>query len=152
MDDADQIASKVIGDDEPLTALKDVSGVWCWTTNVDGAFLRPVWLMAAHDPIAVVRKMSIAAQMPFYRFMIHGRDPRHPDDVRGFFTTRHAYAVTKEKAAEKVLSRLTKEFTSDVSASIWASEAPNMIIEDGWRIGIHQIRSAPNKGSTFYEP
>ena len=38
-DDADQIASKVIGDNEPLTALEDVSGVWCWTTNVDGAFL-----------------------------------------------------------------------------------------------------------------
>jgi hypothetical protein len=89
--------------------------------------------------------------MPFYRFMIHGRDPRHPDDVRGFFTTRHAYAATRDKAAEKVMSRLTREFTIGVSASIWKSEAPKMSVEDGWRIGIHQLRSAPNKGSTFYE-
>jgi hypothetical protein len=90
--------------------------------------------------------------MPFYRFMIHGRDPRHPDDVRGFFTTRHAFAATKEKAAERVLSRLAKEFTVGVSASVWDSEAPNLTIEDGWRIGIHQLRSATNKGSTFYGP
>ena len=90
--------------------------------------------------------------MPFYRFMIHGRDPRHPDDVRGFFTTRHAYAATMEKAAEKVLLRLTKEFTTGVSAAIWNSDAPKMTVEDGWRIGIHQLRSAPNRGSTLYEP
>jgi predicted transcriptional regulator len=90
--------------------------------------------------------------MPFYRFMIHGRDPRHPDDVRGFFTTRHAYAATMDRAAEKVLLRLTKEFTTGVSAAIWNSDAPKMTVEDGWRIGIHQLRSAPNRGSTFYEP
>jgi hypothetical protein len=90
--------------------------------------------------------------MPFYRFMIHGRDPRHPDDVRGFFTTRHAYAATKEKAAEKVLLRLTKEFTTGVSAAIWNSDAPKLTVDDGWRIGIHQLRSAPNRGSTLYGP
>ena len=84
--------------------------------------------------------------------MIHGRDPRYPDDVRGFFTTRHAYGATEEKAAEKVLSHLKREFTVGVSASIWRSEEPLMLIEDGWRIGIHQLFSAPNKGSTFYEP
>lgn len=38
-DDADLIASEVIGDTEPLTALKDVSGVWCWTASLNGAFL-----------------------------------------------------------------------------------------------------------------
>jgi hypothetical protein len=107
---------------------------------------------SASDTIAVAHKALLAAQMPFYRFMIHGRDPRHPDDVRGFFTTRHVYAATKEKAADKILARLTKEFTTGVSAEIWDSDAPRMIIEDGWRIGIHQIRSAPNKGSTFCEP
>lgn len=90
--------------------------------------------------------------MPFYRFIIHGHDPRHADDVRGFFTTRHAYAATQEKAAEKVLSRLTKEFTNGASASFWDSDPPVMSVEDGWRIGIHQLRSAPNRGSTFYEP
>jgi hypothetical protein len=62
------------------------------------------------------------------------------------------YAATKEKAAEKVLLRLTKEFTTGVSAAIWNSDAPKMTVEDGWRIGIHQLRSAPNRGSTFYEP
>ncbi len=97
-------------------------------------------------------KSPTVSQMPFYRFMIHGRDPRHQDDVRGFFTTRHAYAATKEKAANKVMSRLTREFTVGVSASIWASEAPLLSVEDGWRIGIHQLWSAPNKGSSFYEP
>ncbi|MFC0101672.1 hypothetical protein [Sphingopyxis terrae] len=91
-------------------------------------------------------------QMPFFRFMIHGRDPRFPKDVRGFFTTRHAYAATQEKAAQKVLARLEREFTVGASASLWRSEAPNMSIEDGWRIGILQLRSAPNKGSTFCEP
>jgi len=88
--------------------------------------------------------------MPFYRFMVHGRDPRHPDDVRGFWTTRHAFAATKEKAAEKVLLRLSREFTVGVSASLWNSDAPTMSIERGWKIGFHQLRSAPNKGSTFY--
>ncbi|MFZ4381921.1 MAG: hypothetical protein ACOYO0_08165 [Sandarakinorhabdus sp.] len=88
--------------------------------------------------------------MPFYRFIIHGRDPRHPDDVRGFFTTRHAFAATKELAAGKVMLRLTREFTTGVSASIWDSEAPIMSVEDGWRIGIFELRSASNKGSTFY--
>ncbi|WP_428970401.1 hypothetical protein ACQR50_07305 [Sphingomonas sp. Xoc002] len=90
--------------------------------------------------------------MPFYRFMVHGRDLRHGDGVRGFFTTRHAYAPTQEQAAQKVLSRLMREFTIGVSASIWDSEAPALSIEEGRRIGIHQLRSAPNKGSTFYEP
>lgn len=97
-------------------------------------------------------RSPIIASMPFYRFMIHGRDPRHPPDVRGFFTTRHAYGATEEKAAGKVLLRLKREFTIGASASIWDSEAPIMSIEDGWRIGVHQLRSAPNKGSTFYEP
>lgn len=97
-------------------------------------------------------QLSDTPAVPFYRFMIHGRDPRHPDDVRGFFTTRHAYAATKEKAAQKILLRLTKEFTTGVSAKIWNSDTPRMTIENGWRIGIHQLRSAPNKGSTFYEP
>lgn len=107
---------------------------------------------SAIDPIEVILQLSETTTMPFYRFMIHGRDPRHPDDVRGFFTTRVAYAVTKEKAAEKVLLRLTKEFTTGVSAAIWNSDAPKLIVEDGWRIGIHQLCSAPNRGSTFYEP
>jgi hypothetical protein len=106
--------------------------------------------MAASAHLQTFAKSPTVAQMPFYRFMIHGRDPRHPDDVRGFFTTRHAYAATKEKAAEKVMLRLTQEFTIGVSASIWDSDAPTMSVEDGWRIGIHQLRSAPNKGSTFY--
>mgnify|MGYP003383215466 CR=1 FL=1 len=90
--------------------------------------------------------------MPFYRFMIHGRDPRLPPEVRGFFTTRHAYGATREKAARKVLSRLEREFTVGASASIWSSDAPIMSIEESWQIGVFQLGSAPNKGSTFYEP
>jgi hypothetical protein len=88
--------------------------------------------------------------MPFYRFRIHGGDPRLPEDERGFYTTRHAYAVTQAKAAEKVLRRLENEFTTGVSASIWRSETPIMSIEDAWRISLLQFLTGPNRGSTLY--
>ncbi|MDF8333359.1 hypothetical protein [Novosphingobium cyanobacteriorum] len=89
--------------------------------------------------------------MPFYRFMIHGRDVGCSNDVRGFYTTRHAYGATREKAAAKVLSRLAKEFTVGASAAIWGSEPPSLTIDDSWQIGILQLLSAHNKGSTFYD-
>lgn len=89
--------------------------------------------------------------MPFYRFIIHGRDINFPDGVRGFSTTRHAFAATEEKAAEKVFARLTKEFTVGASASFWRSAPPSLTVEESWRIGLHQIFAAPNRGSTFYD-
>jgi hypothetical protein len=92
----------------------------------------------------------VRLSMPFYRFLIHGRDPCLAE--RGFYTTRHAYADTQVAAAEKVLRRLEIEFTSGVSASIWSSDTPIMTVEDGWRIGLHQLLAAPNRGSTFYRP
>lgn len=90
--------------------------------------------------------------MPFYRFLIHGRDPSQPKDTKGFFTTRHAYGASEQKAAEKVLAHLMEEFTKGVSASVWGVGPPSLTIEDVYRIGLHQLHSAPNKGSTFYEP
>jgi hypothetical protein len=89
--------------------------------------------------------------MPFYRFLIHGRDPSFPEGIRGFYTTRHAYAATEAAAARKVLERLRVEFTRGASAPIWRSGPPTLSIELGRRIGLHQLRSAPNKGSIFYD-
>lgn len=89
--------------------------------------------------------------MPFYRFMVHGTDVRVPDNARGFFTTRHAFGGSPEQAAVKVLRRLRNEFTSGISASIWNSEPPLLVIEKCWEIGIHQLFAAPNQGSTFYD-
>lgn len=88
--------------------------------------------------------------MPFYRFLVHGRDPNVPEGSRGFYTTRHAFAATQERAARKVIQRLTVEFTRGASAGIWRSGPPSMVVEEGRRIGVHQLRAAPNKGSTFY--
>lgn len=88
--------------------------------------------------------------MPFYRFLIHGRDSSLPPDRRGFFTTRHAFASTEERAAQKIFDRLTREFTTGESAHIWRAGPPELSIERAYRIGFHQLRSAPNKGSTFY--
>jgi hypothetical protein len=89
--------------------------------------------------------------MPFYRFLVHGVDPRVPDGARGFCTTRHAWAETEDRARAKVLRRLEREFTSGRSSRIWQSAAPWMTVEKGWRIGWGQAWSAPNRGSAFYD-
>lgn len=89
--------------------------------------------------------------MPIFRFLVHGTDVRAPDNARGFFTTRHAFGRNQEQAAAKVLRRLSHEFTSGVSAPIWNSAPPVMVIEKCWEIGVHQLFAAPNRGSTFYD-
>ena len=89
--------------------------------------------------------------MPVYRFMVHGTDARVPDNARGFFTTRHAFGRTQEQAADKVLRRICREFTAGVSAGIWNSGPPVMVIEKCWEIGVYQLFAAPNRGSTFYD-
>jgi hypothetical protein len=38
-DEADQIATAVLEETEPLNALNGVAGVWCWTANIEGHFL-----------------------------------------------------------------------------------------------------------------
>lgn len=38
-DEADQIAAEVIEETEPLNVLTGLSGVWCWTANVEGHLL-----------------------------------------------------------------------------------------------------------------
>jgi hypothetical protein len=88
--------------------------------------------------------------VPYFRFFVHGRDRSRPEGQRGFYTTRHAFGSTQEIAAAKVLARLTHEFTIGASAENWRSGAPALEIERAWRIGWHQLSSAPNKGSTFY--
>ncbi len=89
--------------------------------------------------------------MPFYRFMVHGRDPDAAPDSRGFYTTRHAFAATESRAAAKVLERLRREFTVGASAPFWRSRAPTMSVESACRISLRELRSLPNTGSTFYE-
>lgn len=85
---------------------------------------------------------------PCYQFLVHGRDAQAAN--RGFFTTRHAFADSKQEAAEAVLRRLTAEFTAGVSAEIWASSPPILEVESAERIGWFRALAAPNKGSTFY--
>jgi hypothetical protein len=89
--------------------------------------------------------------MPFYRFMVHGRDPDAEPGRRGFYTNRHAFAATESQAAAKVLDRLRHEFTAGASAPLWRSGAPIMSIEDACRVRLRELRSVPNTGSTFYE-
>ena len=89
--------------------------------------------------------------MPFYRFVVHGRDRRVPEGKRGFVTTRHAFGSDQASAAAKVLALLRREFTSGVSSHIWKSDTPMLEIEKAWPIGVHQLFCAPNKGSTFYD-
>jgi hypothetical protein len=106
--------------------------------------------MTAYHPLRTLDMLANNTGMPFYRFLIHGRDSSHPPDTKGFFTTRHAFAPTEERAAQKVFARLTREFTTGASAHIWRAGPPDLSIERAYRIGLHQLRSAPNKGSTFY--
>jgi len=87
----------------------------------------------------------------FYRFMVTGTDTEVPDGARGFITTRHAFGVDERQAARKVIRRLTDEFTTGASAHIWKSKAPALTIDKAWQIGFHQLLSAPNRGSTFYD-
>jgi len=89
--------------------------------------------------------------MPIYRFIVHGTDVAVPEGRRGFFTTRHASGRDREQAEAKVLRRLSREFTSGVSAKIWGGGPPDMVIEDCWTIGVHQLFAAPNRGSIFYD-
>jgi hypothetical protein len=89
--------------------------------------------------------------MPFYRFMIEGTDSEVPNGDRGFLTTRHAFGTDEAEATIKVFERLRKEFTSGASAHIWRSRAPALTVHSVKRIGWHQLFSAPNRGSTFYD-
>lgn len=106
--------------------------------------------MSAFHPLRTLGHRAIVRWMPFYRFLIHGWDPGVPKDDKGFFTTRHVYAADEHRAAQKVRARIVEEFTTGASAVIWGSGAPQLSIEKAYRIGLHQLRSAPNKGSTFY--
>ena len=89
--------------------------------------------------------------MPFYQFIVHGRDEQVAGSKRGFWTTRHAFGVDQDAAAEKVLSRLIEEFTSGASATIWNSTPPALDIDEAKRIGWLQVLRTPNRGSTFYD-
>lgn len=88
--------------------------------------------------------------MPFCRFMLHGRDVYRSSGERGFFTTHHAFARTQDEAAQKVLARLTREFTMGIYAGIWRGGPPALTIEKAWPISVFELFPAPNRGSTFY--
>ena len=88
--------------------------------------------------------------MPFYQFLVHGRDEQAANSERGFWAVRHAFGVNQEAAAKKVLSRLARDFTTGASAATWNSAPPILVIDDAKRIGWHKANIAPNKGSVFY--
>jgi hypothetical protein len=89
--------------------------------------------------------------MPFYRFSIHGEDASCPPGLRGFYTTRHLWAADCETARTKLLQLLEHEFVVGESAHIWQSGPPVLTVEKSWRIGLHQLFAAPNRGSVFYD-
>lgn len=88
--------------------------------------------------------------MPFYRFRIHGQGTSGAG-VAGFYTTRRAFAGSKEKAAAKALEAVRRDWTTGASSSLSPDGPPaSLTIEEGWEIGLHEIWSAPNKGNSLY--
>lgn len=96
--------------------------------------------------------------MPFYRMIIHGHGKfnlgqdeegahHHAD---GFFATRWCRAGSQLLAAERGMALLRKEWTSGVSAHMDPNRTLTMEIDKIWRIGLFDIRRAPNRGHSFY--
>lgn len=79
--------------------------------------------------------------MPFYRFIIHGRGPL-TNGALGFFTTRWCWAPNPDKAAEKALRLVRKD---------WEPETPVLEVDKGWHISFFDIWKGPNRGHTFYD-
>ena len=85
--------------------------------------------------------------MPFFRFLVQDETRRSPTIGAGSIRP----AARSKNAADKVLARLTREFTRGASAPIWRSGEPILVIEEPYPIGLHQLLGASSKGSTFYD-
>lgn len=88
--------------------------------------------------------------MPFYRFLIHGQGCSGAG-VAGFYTTRRAFAASKEKAAAKALEAVRRDWSIGRSSGFSPDGPPaSLTIEEGCEIGLHEIWNAPNKGNSLY--
>jgi hypothetical protein len=90
--------------------------------------------------------------MPLFRFIIHGQDISTENGSVGFFTTRRAFGLTMEEAGGKAMASVRKEWTSGPSSELnRGSPSISLQIEEGRRIGLHEIFVAPNKGNSLYD-
>jgi hypothetical protein len=96
--------------------------------------------------------------MPLYRMIIHGRGKfvlREDEDgyihiTDGFYTTRWCRAASKERATERGMALLRKEWTTGRSAHLNQGAPLSLEIDKIWRIALFDIWRAPNRGHTFY--
>ena len=84
--------------------------------------------------------------MPFYKFLVHGRDVKAPNGTRGFWVVRSGFASTEDGAQAKVLASIERELMLGKSASSWRSAAPEMEVEKADRVGIWEV---PRRHSGF---
>ena len=87
--------------------------------------------------------------MPFYKFLVHGRDVKLPEGTRGFWVVRSAFGSTEGVARSKVLASIEHELMLGKSASSWRSAPPEMEVEKAARIGLLEVRRR-NTGFIFY--
>ena len=85
--------------------------------------------------------------MFLYRFIIHGESE---DGERGFYATRHAFALSAGAAERTVKERIMRDLGDLKDPAMWGGDAPSMRVQSVRRCGWHEINSAPNKGFTFY--
>ena len=87
--------------------------------------------------------------MPFYKFLIHGRDVEQPEEIRGFWVVRSAFGSTENAAGAKVMVTIERELMAGKSASSWHSKPPEMVVKEADRIGLLELRQR-NSGFIFY--
>lgn len=85
--------------------------------------------------------------MLLYRFVIHGESA---DGERGFYATRHAFALSSSAAEHTVKERIMRDLRMLNDPAKWGGDAPSLRVESMRRCGWHEINAAPNKGFTFY--
>lgn len=88
--------------------------------------------------------------MPFYRFLIHGRLAEGDAEFRGFYTHRWAWGITQDRAGDRALKLVAKDWRSGGSAGVHHGLPPILEIEEAQRIAPWQIWGAPNRGNTLY--
>jgi len=89
--------------------------------------------------------------MPIFRFMLHGTGIQVRGEAGGFFATRWVRALSVEKATDKVVELVQKEWTSGASSHLSPDHPPTKItVEDCRRIRLREAIMTPNRGSTIY--
>jgi hypothetical protein len=88
--------------------------------------------------------------MPFYRFLIHGSFVESRARFRGFYTTRWAWGSTQDKAAQRALGSVARDWSYGSSSKLHDGLPPILEIDSGYRIAPWDIWNAPNRGNTLY--